>query len=65
MKAVDRLLNRKVPYVRRKWTKTTRIRTVIREEPVRLTQYIRGRRTSFRPTLLKSKIDRSIIDINL
>jgi len=39
----------KVPYVRRNYTKTTKIRTVIREEPVKLAQYIRGKTPKFEP----------------
>ena len=42
IEAINNLLDRKVPYVRRKWTKATKIRTVIREEPMKLVQYLRG-----------------------
>lgn len=43
IKAINRLLDQKVPYVRRNYTKTTKIRTVIKEEPIKLAQYIRGK----------------------
>ena len=52
--ALDKLPERKIPYVRRDWTKNTRIRTVVKEEPVRLTQYIRGKTQDFCPTNLQS-----------
>ena len=50
VQAVDRLLDKKIPYVRRKWTRKTRIRTVIKEEPVRLAQCVRGRISVFEPS---------------
>jgi len=43
IKAINGLLDQKVPYVRRNYTKTTKIRTVIGEEPIKLAQYIRGK----------------------
>jgi len=46
-KAINLILDTKVPYVRRNYTKTTKTRIVIREEPIKLAQYIRNKRTSF------------------
>ena len=51
MQAVDRLLDKKIPYVRRKWTRTTKIRTVIKEEPVKLVQHLRENKM-FEPFLV-------------
>jgi len=44
IKAINGLLEQKVPYVRRNYTKATKIRTIFREEPIKLAQYIRGKR---------------------
>ena len=49
IKAINRTLDIKVPYVRRNPTKTTRIRTVIREEPIKLAQYLRGKSPEYQP----------------
>ena len=49
IKAINRALDTKVPYVRRNYTKTTRIRTVIREEPIQLARYIRGKGPKLKP----------------
>jgi len=49
IKAINGLLDQKVPYVRRNYTKTTKIRTVIREEPIKLAQYIREKTENFSP----------------
>jgi len=58
IRAVDRLLDKKIPYVRRKWTRKTRIRTVIKEEPVRLVQYVRERKFAYEPLqTLEASID--------
>ena len=46
-KAINLILDKKAPYVRRNYTKTTKIRTVIREEPIKLAQYIRGNALTF------------------
>ena len=53
MEAIDRLLDRKVPYVRRKWTRATKIRTGIKEEPVRLVQHLRGNRSIYEPFMFE------------
>ena len=47
IKAINHLLDKKVPDIRRNYTKTTKIRTVIREEPIKLVQYIRGNALTF------------------
>ena len=49
IKVINGVLDTKAPYVRRNYTKTTRIRTVIREEPIQLAQYIRGKSSEFNP----------------
>ncbi len=49
IKAINHLLDKKVPYVRRNYTKTTKIRTVIRGEPIKLAQHIRGKTKNFSP----------------
>ena len=40
--ALNRLFKKKVPYKRRNFSKTTTIRTIIKEEPLKLAQYLRG-----------------------
>jgi len=52
IKPVNRLLDVKVPYVRRNYTKITKIRTVIKEEPINLGQHIRGKST-YKPTIIQ------------
>lgn len=39
IQVINRLLDKKVPYVCRNYIKTTKIRTVIREEPIQLAHY--------------------------
>ena len=46
---INRLFKRKVPYRRRNYSKTTTIRTVIKEEPIKLAQYIRGNKAIYKP----------------
>jgi len=61
IKSINRLLDTKVPYVRRNYTKTTKIRTVIREEPIRLAQYIRERSPEFAPfSFIVSKVIKGV-----
>ena len=40
--ALNRLFKKKVPYKRRNFSKTTTVRTIIKEEPIKLAQYLRG-----------------------
>ena len=40
IKAINHALDAKVPYMRRNYTETTKLRAVIREEPIKLAQYI-------------------------
>ena len=47
IKAINNPLDQKVPNVRRKYNKATKIRTIFREEPRKLVQYIRGKSTEF------------------
>jgi len=42
---VNRLFKKKVPYKRRNYSKTTTIRTIIKEEPIKLAQYLRENKT--------------------
>ncbi len=46
-----RLFKKKVPYKRRNFSKTTMIRTIIKEEPLKLAQYLRGNKEIYEPTL--------------
>jgi len=48
IKAINRLKD-KVLYVSRNYTKTTKIRTFITDEPYKLEQYIRGKSSKFKP----------------
>jgi hypothetical protein len=47
-KNINDTLDTKVPNVRRNYTKTN-IRTVIREEPIKLAQYLRSKSSKFEP----------------
>jgi len=49
IKAINGLLDQQVPYVRRNYTK---VRTIIREEPIKLAQYIRGKTYHFTSNFL-------------
>ena len=56
IKTINQMLNERVPYERRNYTKTTKIRTVIGEEPIKLTQYIRGKSKEFNPFHARVKV---------
>lgn len=49
---INRLFRRKIPYNRRNYSKRTLIKTVIREEPLKLAQYLRGTKTMYGPILV-------------
>jgi len=46
---VNRLFKKKVPYKRRNYSKTTMIRTIIKEEPTKLAQYLRKNKANYEP----------------
>lgn len=46
---VNRIFKRKVPYKRRNYSKTTTIRTIIKEEPIKLAQYLRENKACYEP----------------
>jgi hypothetical protein len=48
---VNRLFRRKIPYNRRNYSKRTMIRTMIREEPIKLAQYLRETKAEYIPTM--------------
>ena len=47
---INHLFKKKIPYVRRNYSKLTTIRTVINEEPIKLAQFLRGDRANYKPT---------------
>jgi hypothetical protein len=49
IKAINQKIDEKVPYERRSYTKTTKIRTAIREEHIKTARYFRGKSPQFAP----------------
>jgi len=57
IRAINNLLDQKVPYVRRNYTKTTKVRTVIKEEPIKLANYIREHTLNFIPFFSRAQTE--------
>jgi len=55
---INRLFKKKIPYVRRNYSKLTTIRTVINEEPIKLAQFLRGDRANYKPACMHSQKER-------
>jgi len=63
IKAINELLNKKVPYVHRNYTKTTRVRIVVRQKPIKLARYFRGKSSKFKPFFNRAQPDDSILSL--
>lgn len=50
---INHLFKKRIPYKRRNYSKKTTIRTIIKEEPIKLAQYLRGNKSFYEP--LESK----------
>lgn len=58
IKAVNKLFDRKVDHTRiKQFGKKTKIRTIIREEPLKLAQFLRGQKPECQPVNIMSKIE--------
>jgi hypothetical protein len=49
--ALNRIFDNKIPYNRRNQSKVTSIMTIIREEPLKLAQYLREQFGNFKPVV--------------
>ncbi len=49
---LNRLFEKRAPYKRRNYGRTASIRTIIREETIKLAQYLRGNKTIYEPPTL-------------
>lgn len=48
---INHFFKKRTPYKRRNYSSKTRIRTIIKEEPIKLAQYLRGNNTAYEPFL--------------
>ncbi|MDH5783160.1 MAG: hypothetical protein OEZ35_05795 [Candidatus Bathyarchaeota archaeon] len=49
---ITHLFKKRIPYKRRNYSKKTTIRTVIKEEPKKLAQYLRGNKRFYEPVVI-------------
>lgn len=57
IKAINKLFDKRIKHQRiKKYGKRSKIRTAIREEPIKLAQYLRGEKESYEPIVIKANL---------